>query len=110
MSDTPETDAVREHWMVKINFPYDPVPAEFARRMERERDEARDWKNVKVSKGGETHCLGTLIEMLERERDEARELARELRDAFERFYGFPNCSRARGLAQDALTKAKEVLP
>jgi hypothetical protein len=38
-----------------------------------------------------------------------QELARELRDAFERFHGFPNCSRARLLAQEALTKAKEVL-
>jgi hypothetical protein len=44
-------------------------------RMEVQRDEARDWRNVKVSKDGETHCLGTLIELLERERDEA--IARE---------------------------------
>jgi hypothetical protein len=40
----------------------------------------------------------------------ARELARQLLDAFERFHAFPNCSRARLLAQEALTKAKEVMP
>jgi hypothetical protein len=54
--------------------------------------------------------LASFARNLERQRDEALELARELRDAFERFYGFPNCSRARLLAQSALTKAKEVLP
>jgi predicted secreted Zn-dependent protease len=56
------------------------------------------------------HVPSDFARQLERERDEARELARELRDAFERFYGFPNCSRARLLAQEALAKAKEVLP
>lgn len=40
-------------------------------KLERERDEAREWQNVKVTKNGETHCLGTLIDLLERERDEA---------------------------------------
>ena len=54
--------------------------------------------------------LAVFARGLERARDEARGVLRELRDAMERFYGFPNCSRARILAQDALTKAKEVLP
>jgi len=43
MSDTPtpETDAMVEESFHRINFPTAPVPAEFARRLERERDEAR---------------------------------------------------------------------
>jgi hypothetical protein len=61
-------------------------------------------------KEGDPCIAPDFARQLERERDEARELARELRDAFERFYGFPNCSRARLLAQEALAKAKEVLP
>ena len=48
-------------------------------RLISERDEARDWQNVKVSKAGETHTLGTLIQLLERERDEA--LAANFRQA-----------------------------
>ena len=44
---------------------------ETCEQLERERDEAREWQNVKVTKNGETHCLGTLIDLLERERDEA---------------------------------------
>lgn len=45
------------------------------------RDEAREWQNVKVTKNGETHCLGTLVELLERERDEARAIVESYRDA-----------------------------
>ena len=41
--------------------------------LKRELEEAREWQNVKVTKNGETHCLGTLIELLERELAEARE-------------------------------------
>ena len=40
MSDTPETDAMVEESFHRINFPTAPVPAEFARKLERERDEA----------------------------------------------------------------------
>ena len=41
MSYTPETDSMVEESFHRINFPTSPVPAEFARRLERERDEAR---------------------------------------------------------------------
>ena len=44
--------------------------------LKRELEEAREWQNVKVTKNGETHCLGTLIELLERELAEARERER----------------------------------
>ena len=40
MSDTPETDEMVEQSFHRINFPTNPVPAEFARKLERERDEA----------------------------------------------------------------------
>jgi hypothetical protein len=39
MSETPDTDAMVEESFHRINFPTAPVPAEFARRLERERDE-----------------------------------------------------------------------
>ena len=38
-SDTPETDAMVEESFHRINFPTAPVPAEFARKLERERNE-----------------------------------------------------------------------
>jgi len=41
MSDTPESDAMAEQCYHQINVPTNPVPAEFARMMERERNEAR---------------------------------------------------------------------
>ena len=40
MTDTPETDAMTEQCQRQINIPTNPVPAEFARKLERERDEA----------------------------------------------------------------------
>jgi hypothetical protein len=39
MNITPETDAMVESSFYSINFPTNPIPAEFARRLERERDE-----------------------------------------------------------------------
>ena len=77
MSDrpTPETDSMVEASFHRINFPTCPVPAEFARKLERERDEARDI-GEKLSKQG--------LEMMDenrtikRERDEAREELKKL--------------------------------
>ena len=44
MSDrpTPETDSMVEASFHRINFPTAPVPAEFARKLERERDKAQE--------------------------------------------------------------------
>jgi hypothetical protein len=63
MSNTPETDAMVEESFHRINFPTAPVPAEFARKLERERDEAI------------TRRMETIMqcELYEQERDEARE-------------------------------------
>ena len=67
---TPETDAEVGY------FDFDPVSADFARRLERERDEAREDATNYYARIGE----------LERERDEAifvmRETRRRLDDAW----------------------------
>jgi hypothetical protein len=42
MSDTPETDGITFKATQEMMPPYDTVPSAFARRIERERDEARD--------------------------------------------------------------------
>jgi hypothetical protein len=39
---TPETDGIEFHAMAGMMPPYNTVPADFARRLERERDEARE--------------------------------------------------------------------
>jgi hypothetical protein len=41
MSDTPETDGITFKATRDMMPPYDTVPSEFARKLERERDEAR---------------------------------------------------------------------
>jgi hypothetical protein len=40
MNDTPETDGIEFKAQIGMMPPYDTVPAEFARRLERERDKA----------------------------------------------------------------------
>jgi hypothetical protein len=42
MSDTPETDGITFYATKDMMPPYNTVPSEFARRLERERDEARN--------------------------------------------------------------------
>jgi len=75
MSDTPETDEMVEQSFHRINFPTNPVPAEFARKLERERDEAR-----KFLRQTQELCHEYLDAKItaERERDEAREEVRLL--------------------------------
>jgi hypothetical protein len=41
MTDTPETDGIEFKTQPGMMPPYDTVPAEFARRLERQRDELR---------------------------------------------------------------------
>ena len=68
-SDTPETDAMVEESFHRINFPTAPVPAEFARKLERERDEAlMDRANGDIATMTRNH-----YERILRERNEARE-------------------------------------
>ena len=75
MSDTPETDAMVEASFNRINFPTAPVPAEFARKLERERDEAR--KSLKHIGEYGTEEINAAIDLRQKlasalvERDEA---------------------------------------
>jgi hypothetical protein len=49
MNDTPETDGIEFKAQIGMMPPYDTVPAEFARRLERERDELKRWKEGAIS-------------------------------------------------------------
>ena len=92
MSDqpTPETDALISVGLE--NADSECVPAEFARKLERERDEAR--KQIEVCRGiiertviARNSALSDLTE-LERERDEARAVASELSDIASKHLSF----------------------
>jgi hypothetical protein len=83
---TPETDGIEFHAMAGMMPPYNTVPADFARRLERERDEAReeleDWRNA--AKGAENphpdevHCA--CVPLLHKLLKEARAEIARLRD------------------------------
>jgi hypothetical protein len=104
--DTPETDAFQASGKGYY------MACEFARRLERERDEARD-----ALSGRTVSC--SQCNQVVAERDEAQDLARELRNALEKHHKFANgysdkpnssFSRMRQTTAKLLTKAKEVLP
>ena len=66
MSDTPETDGIVEQCYRQINVPTNPVPVDFARKLERERNEYRKLADdamatlheIKVKYGlGERHVM-----------------------------------------------------
>jgi len=72
---TPETDSMVEESFHRINFPTSPVPAEFARKLERERDEVRE-KNAALGKAiryspEATTLLGKFLQAT-KERDETK--------------------------------------
>ena len=94
MSDTPETDLEDDLFVDCDNPCYncpvvkestgdhltcDIVPAEFARRLERERDKARAtvgrWRLISASMADDNSCL-------ESERDELRQVIRDVDKAF----------------------------
>jgi chromosome segregation ATPase len=96
MSATPETDAAAD-WYLAAAYSTDPedrtVPLAVSRKLERERDEARDeladWqdsaKNVRKEYDDEQHCscvpiLRKLLKDAERERDEARKKTERQRE------------------------------
>jgi hypothetical protein len=57
MSDTPETDAAQHEGLLRTNpIPLQVVTAEFARRLERERDEARE--SLRILAGLVAYGLG----------------------------------------------------
>jgi hypothetical protein len=117
---TPETDAA---WDAVSHAPsgmyYSTIPysdyahamADLAKKLERERDEARD-----ALSGRTVSC--SQCDQVATERDEARDLARELRGHLQNLvdHGVCNCCHDDEADEDwlsaksALTKAKEVLP
>jgi hypothetical protein len=77
---TPETDANSERDFDGI----DSCDASFARKLERERDEAREeLAEYKASSERARDVITQAFLRVAKERDEARELARELRDILE---------------------------
>ena len=97
MSDTPETNGLEFKAQLGMIPPYDTVPAEFARRLERERDEARRdaamWKanhdnqvELKsiISKRGDLKDRAPRVEKLIAERDQLRKRVAELESALNR--------------------------
>jgi len=58
MNDTPETDAVQHEGLLRTNpIPMQVVTANFARKLERERDEAREIAHDLAVIA--SHCLGS---------------------------------------------------
>jgi hypothetical protein len=88
MSDTPETDALISVGLE--NADRECVPADFARKLERERDEAiRKLENLKADAIHSCHngCQRPIC-VLRRERDEARVVAGELADIASKHLSF----------------------
>lgn len=74
MSDTPETDAVYKIHPCDI---YDYIPLEFARKLERERDQARDRQWADAIHSCHNECARPMC-VLRRERDEWKEKAEHM--------------------------------
>ena len=140
MNDTPETDGLEFKPQPGMMPPYATVPAEFARRLERERDEARKeaamWKanhdnqvELKsiISKRGDLKDRAPRVEKLIAERDhwcdmhsiaskgrdQLRAINAELLEALDFMYnGSPEKDQTERLAQvrQLLAKAKEDQP
>ena len=80
MSDTPETDAA----LYPMNQ-VDIVWPEFARKLERERDEVREELNdirLNLGEDAEGYTLIHAVCVLQQERDEAREALMRIEDLF----------------------------
>jgi len=77
MSDTPETDAFAIKFKTTCGEKY-WVPVDIARKLERERDEAREKierqaERLRYLEGAINHAKGTPLSIALKERDEARE-------------------------------------
>ena len=115
MSDTPETDAVYKIHPCDI---YDYIPLEFARKLERERNQARDRQWADAIHSCHNECARPMC-VLRRERDEWKEKADALLQALAEIqdaigcgcggdYGLcEDCSEAYNKT-DALIKARET--
>ena len=89
-TDTPETDKESADKLIVGFITKDGddgylVPANFARRLERERDEAlakneRQAERIRYLEGATNHATGTPLSKAISERDEARRIAKTWRD------------------------------
>lgn len=118
---TPETDAEEAHKFEALEFitPAEwewVVPADFARRLERERDEAREYADKLVAHK-DMVCLPKDLDVLREanlglamELNEARALADRLADALKFIItdNIANAADMRYRANKALTEWKEV--
>jgi len=81
---TPETDAEA---ITPSGFEDDDVSAEFARKLERERDEAREkikrqTDRIRYLEGATNYAKGTPLSIALKERDEARAMAKDMASQF----------------------------
>ncbi len=91
MSDTPETDAMRKLTWKSSQPPVNPIPGEFAKKLERERDQAREAMETcrRVSRKDCEQNAKRAEELhvqkltLERERDEAQYKLEDARQSLE---------------------------
>jgi hypothetical protein len=86
MSDTPETDHL-EVQLGKAATHSHPILWEHSRKMERERDEAREKierqaDRIRYLEGATNHAEGTPLSIALRERDAAREALMKIEDLF----------------------------
>ncbi len=132
MSDTPETDleddlfvdcddSCASFWIIKSStseeFTGDFVPAEFARRLERERDQAQYLVKTLSAKcdkiEADKEYNAQLVREFRSERDQLRAINAELLEALDFMYnGSPEKDQTERLAQvrKSLAKAKEDQP
>lgn len=126
MTDTPETDLEDDlyvecasSYIIKEStgaiFTGDFVPAEFARRLERERDEARDILDKMILSLDAERAMRH-IQLLQSERDQLKALNAELLESLEEVindwqYGYGaskyECT-SYDIARELLTKVKEA--
>jgi predicted Zn-dependent protease len=89
---TPETDSEQHEGLLRTNpIPMQVVTANFARRLERERDEAREeLRDIRLNLGAdaEGYTLLHAVCALQNERDEARAVAGEMADVASKHLSF----------------------
>jgi 3'-phosphoadenosine 5'-phosphosulfate sulfotransferase (PAPS reductase)/FAD synthetase len=66
-SDTPETDAMVEQCQREINVPTNAIPAEFARKLERERNQEMGYRGQWCDKARKAEAALDALEDLTRE-------------------------------------------
>lgn len=97
MSDTPETDKQWADWLNKLKMPIESF-VEFARKLERERDQARLEAKLLRVENNHNWQANDLAEQAFRERDEARAALQRITESDMRW--------SKKIARDALEGIK----